>query len=639
MLEQWEEKYQNRFNWAYEALNCFLDSLSTNIRRKTSKKGVTIAVYGNSQVGKTSLILKLIGISDERYDELYRILRCDIPRGHSVTATSMVYRKAEDNNFHIKLFNSPSIQVTSEKLQDELKKIRANVESNQIRFDDEKQNSNIQIDIPAYYFKNIDYDFTIIDLPGINSSNRKEHNHVEFVIKRIVPAASLVLLVCDKISDFSPENIQLSEIKKWYREPDRFRLILTRSVSANSVRNSIKNNFSYDDYIRYYCEQFEHTLNPKGSKQIEEPIFDKKSTKFYPLEYGESFQQLKQDDRVVFDNSKAFIDKLIQELIIDIKENATDYKILLRMTNYSNIIEKDIVDQIFEIEKKKEAINKSSKNLEEEKEIRKGFKKIKNEEIGKLENQIKILQNVKKLPIELDKEKVHPIQLESNKTNVKYFRIAIYQFNKTSTESINKQIDILKTDHNVNIDLQLVAKKIESIVDESFRSIRNIVNDYTLDEYYPSFSSDFDTDRRNLQRNSEDAIKALKQMLSEAIHIAFDAKIKDLQSKIEKSKYESINAEAKINKLNETLKDNNSEINKLTKIKSKIEKDSKVDKERCDIFFRIFLDKFLHAYNKQIDCINDCVIEDKLLNFLETYLIASEMEKLEHEHNFLKHPT
>lgn len=58
--------HQNRFEWAFKAKQEFINRfvrLDVNKSEVSSAKELTIAVYGPTQVGKTTVILSLLGLS------------------------------------------------------------------------------------------------------------------------------------------------------------------------------------------------------------------------------------------------------------------------------------------------------------------------------------------------------------------------------------------------------------------------------------------------------------------------------------------------------------------------------------------------------------------------------------------------
>src|SRR5690606_2308028 len=152
----WEDCYERRLAWAYKAKDDFINSIDNETFRSLynqySNKTVNIAVYGQSQVGKTTLILKLIGIKEEHYEEISSVLRADIPKGKSVTPTSIIYLKSKDNYFYYKE-GDKECRVNKNELKEKLKDLRTRVEKNIEINNLEELQSNVLIKIPLIYFE------------------------------------------------------------------------------------------------------------------------------------------------------------------------------------------------------------------------------------------------------------------------------------------------------------------------------------------------------------------------------------------------------------------------------------------------------------------------------------------------------
>lgn len=76
-----------------------------------------VVVYGPSQIGKTSLILKLIGIRDDNdcFQKVSQTLRTkEITRGNSSTSTAIIYARSDTEQYALAVEDEPN--KVSEKL-------------------------------------------------------------------------------------------------------------------------------------------------------------------------------------------------------------------------------------------------------------------------------------------------------------------------------------------------------------------------------------------------------------------------------------------------------------------------------------------------------------------------------------------
>lgn len=83
----------------------FLDSLDEETSAGLVQSGTGeayVAVYGKTQVGKTSLILELMGVAPEAQARVCKVLRGGRPEGQSATTMATVYRRSADKRWHLR---------------------------------------------------------------------------------------------------------------------------------------------------------------------------------------------------------------------------------------------------------------------------------------------------------------------------------------------------------------------------------------------------------------------------------------------------------------------------------------------------------------------------------------------------------
>ena len=117
-----------------------------------------VAIYGPPQIGKTTLILCLIGIAPEFQKKVYNDIRAGVPRGNSSTSTAIIYHESDG-----------CIELcTDTELQEKIREVRMKVEV------DSASKDILHIYIPQKYFsKKVinEAGLNIVDLPGDGSRN------------------------------------------------------------------------------------------------------------------------------------------------------------------------------------------------------------------------------------------------------------------------------------------------------------------------------------------------------------------------------------------------------------------------------------------------------------------------------------
>ncbi len=82
--------------WENVPINRVLGSIGID---KSSSVIKRIIMCGATQVGKTTVVMALLGIKNDKQAELERILRGGTTAGHSSTSATVVYMKSADSNF------------------------------------------------------------------------------------------------------------------------------------------------------------------------------------------------------------------------------------------------------------------------------------------------------------------------------------------------------------------------------------------------------------------------------------------------------------------------------------------------------------------------------------------------------------
>ena len=303
-----------------------------------------VVVYGNTQIGKTSLILNIMGVLPEYQHEVYTVLRAGQDYGDSSTVTAIFYLISKTDSYGIsdsKDSQDKNVSYTDIEMIQRLSEIREGIESGTAKY------RLLYIFIPKKYFSKdiLDYEsFSILDLPGINSKNEHEREHVDDVVKQYMAMATAKIIVTkgDSIQDL--ESIRVPEGIDWRLFPNRYFIVVTMAFSQGSV----KKYFSTDKSSREnsFIESVEHAFS-----EIPE-IVQSDKIEWYPIDVGESFRSLildyKEDAEEII-NAQNYYLKKIRDAIIARKGNG-----LRNIINDLTIFSKDYY--MFKIKKTQERI-------------------------------------------------------------------------------------------------------------------------------------------------------------------------------------------------------------------------------------------------------------------------------------------
>ncbi|WP_158598305.1 dynamin family protein [Falsibacillus albus] len=270
-----------------------------------------IALFGKSQVGKTTLILSLIGLKEEHVEAVSTALRGGRKRGSSSTSTAMKYSFSEDEDYHIRYEDTAVMLSSEEALMETLAHIRDQVEKG-IGID------LVEVLLPSNYRDpKVDaIDLSIIDLPGIESSSEEEHRHVNRIINQILPKASLILMVerADQLSRCENffDRIDSDFLKDWMLNPQLFRLVLTHAVSPASTEKKIyaEQQVTPEWFIDLYKKELHHSISNWPGE-----------VKLYPVDMGDSWEKTESD---IKGKTESLIRNVLTDLIHDL--NNTEHK-------------------------------------------------------------------------------------------------------------------------------------------------------------------------------------------------------------------------------------------------------------------------------------------------------------------------
>lgn len=272
-----------------EIRNQLLSPLKAEEGRKKEEK--LVVVFGKPQVGKTTLILSLIGIAEEKHGEISEILRAGIPKGNSSTSTAIIYQRSDDDLFGI---SEHGIQETGtvhvEKCEKEafvkrMQSIRKRVEEKK-----QKAENVTFLYLPKKYFSEQTeaYDnISILDVPGYGSRNVKEKYHVNGILKKYMAASVLNIIIkgLNDINDLrqfvTPQGERLESMLHKYI------LITTYSYSMENITK-----YFYQEPELRTCE-FETYLREDCDREFQR-IFGSRAEKlhYFPVDVGQSFQIL-----------------------------------------------------------------------------------------------------------------------------------------------------------------------------------------------------------------------------------------------------------------------------------------------------------------------------------------------------------
>ncbi len=291
---EWSQLFHKKEDWqkdTFEMIKSNLISAKGNrfVRYDNSEESHLVMIYGKSQVGKTTLILNMIGLNPDYFSEVYNTLRAGVPRGNSSTSTAIIYAKSINEQYGCAFtsLNSLSSKETSyfDKygMISHLESIRHQVERNKVSSD-----SILFIYIPKNYFiqDSTADSISIMDMPGIESRNHKEDIHVQNLMTKYIPISSVCIIACRSNEIQHLETLVLPNHIDWKRMNHRFILVITHAYNDGSTKRYFKTKPAErkESFYDYVIETY--------NKDIRKVLGDANKTEVYPVDVGDTLTKL-----------------------------------------------------------------------------------------------------------------------------------------------------------------------------------------------------------------------------------------------------------------------------------------------------------------------------------------------------------
>lgn len=358
-----EELFKEKSIWQKDAFERIKASLLTTrdnalLKYEGLQESYLVVVYGPAQIGKTSLILKLIGIRDDCFQCVSQTLHTkEITRGNSSTSTAIIYARSDTEQYALTVEGEPGVFSekiwfsTEAELEAKLVEVRSRVVTNK-----ESARSVLHIDIPRQFFAedSSSENLIVMDLPGVNSKTKGEAFHVQNLMRRYLPLAQVCLVVCTANTIESLE-VQTDLEPYWRDKPGQYIVVTTKAFSMGTVKNFFfvprqdREKSFYDFVMEKYKKNTEGYLGKTSKVEV------------FPVELADSFQRLcnslDEEDRAEMIETR---DRILQELRQSIlrREGQRFQTALQRLQEELKIAKKNrLAENDWQLEEKQQEIN------------------------------------------------------------------------------------------------------------------------------------------------------------------------------------------------------------------------------------------------------------------------------------------
>ena len=560
---------KERFSWQNETLKRI--SIQKNLSQNGRK---TVVVYGDKRIGKTTVILYLLGVnlgwtSKENGETVYDILCTRTNENYEnadnnskpLTSTAFEYYKADKDAF---ILNGKEYNV--ENFKNELRKISESAETCS-----SLQIQKIGIPITAFE-ENSQNHIAFIDLPGVNTNADYVTN---LYIKYIKEAT--VVFIADEINHIQGiANLSKRRDKKiikpgWENNP-KYRILITKAYHETTI---------IDDYEKISDKTFFEFYSDRITKKFKKLLPEAKVSDCpFAFDLGESLNKRKTKTyykEFVLTNSK-FRKKLLQEI-----ENYAGDKLTATLEKEKQKLRSKIQTKTIETGK----IDNELKQFCKKKDRFEEFIESCNEEIEKSKDDLKnLLDDIESAKNEARKEfekKLGKYEVEFEEIYNKTYHSFLI-FGQGKSKCIDELKIILTNFREDFYGPGEIPEYICNLLNEYNES--NLQKDVFKQKFYSLFGRYCDETRQLIEEKCEKQFEESKKELEKKIESEEESKIlraakeskKFINNEIERKE----NGKEKINKEIESLNKRKREIENYTEIATQ-----EYLKQKKDLYSRI----------------------------------------------------
>lgn len=601
---------------------------------RTGKSEKLVAVYGLPQTGKTTLILKLMGIKQEYQQHVYQVLRAGIAKGNSSTSTAIIYQrmpKEEEVRFGISYQDGPDCHekinyFEEEAFIEEIEKIRKEVES------DQRDKNILYFYIPQKYFdkENSQYsNINILDLPGDGSRNEGEKDHVNGLIEKYTRLASVTIVACagNHIQDL--ETFEFPTGVSWRKLNSKYMVVLTRTFSDSTIKGYFKREKRKDalHFLNFVKAEFRKALSDK--KILPEDF------EFFPIELGDSLGTLLKEltcdeDRKIVNDAVEYVAGEIKEAIQKRKGNDLKAAIQDLRNRVHDICENDrkkLTESLNEIDndikRLEEELENSRKTLENNRELMEALEeKHKDyEEINRISCEVYIGERYTKILNYLNARLTYDGKKlkDKNKEVLKYCEDCFQQFVIEIVEQYREKHGFFE-----HIDAEEIFSKI-TYEEQVFASLDK--------ELYPTGLFAKKTEYDKCETAISDAYWVYKRALQNYLRKEKNKKKKRLEK--ENQKYDEnrlllLSLENVIAKSKKEIEEKSENKNQLQNKIDMLERNKEADIQHLNDYLAVAKKEYLEQKNnilKKIDSVSLCV-EEKTMYLIFLLMLERDYVKI-----------
>jgi hypothetical protein len=294
---RWSDLAARRWAWAESAVERFKSEVDPSRQRyfDIREREFTAVLFGPTQVGKTTLLLHMLGVAPQFHTHMSEVLRAGRERGRSSTSAPSRYRWKPGDNWSLRFGTGAAVSLREDDLLSELATLR-----------DEAGDPSgplpvVEIGIPEPYRGEVGVasNPVILDLPGIGAESEAERDLAASLARTYIPTAHVVVIVlkAEKVTVLDhAQALPSLQLQQWVYAPERFRLVLTHTFSAQSTRDELGHGstpIDHEELLDFIVHEGIASLDSYGRAIERTPsLAGRIRRSLFPIEYGDSWADL-----------------------------------------------------------------------------------------------------------------------------------------------------------------------------------------------------------------------------------------------------------------------------------------------------------------------------------------------------------
>ncbi|MZF88209.1 hypothetical protein [Streptomyces sp. SID5643] len=287
-----------------------------------------VMVLGDSQVGKTTLLLRLLGVTDPKLAAEAAVpLRAGRGRGRSATPVPIRYQWSGDPDLWSFAYDDPgdtspaqpgTAWLTSGQLEKRLRSFRTGATGDGLRW--ESGARPLEIGLPGRFAgPEKRTDIRVFDLPGLHGAGPQEQEAAKALLALYAPVVDHVVFVvsADQFAEMvrDPAITENPFLLGWGEQTHRFSMVFTRAFSGESVRRYLHEVLGEaDSPDRNHSRITEAVQGHYARELLVSELPSVAPSALYPVEIGESWQELLDSDAGYAEAMAPVCDELLRKL-------------------------------------------------------------------------------------------------------------------------------------------------------------------------------------------------------------------------------------------------------------------------------------------------------------------------------------